>query len=204
MLPTRPASPPPADYTLFDLGSTAETADILARPYLHEFLTAAYQDYDVSLSAFALLQQDFYLSAGQCPCLVAMSTLAFFYPCLNQRLSACWGSWEHLTRAAWLPSRALCFHCPAGVRQRAASEPDITPLPQGVRSQMWPLNHLDPLLQFHPTDHHLERHQHEVGGGEDEGAGRVHKLQLQAHLHAGLPGDAHGGCSGPCGWGTVG
>lgn len=83
MLPTRPASPPPADYTLFDLGSTAETADILARPYLHEFLTAAYQDYDVSLSAFALLQQDFYFSAGQCPCSVAMCTLAFFLSLLE-------------------------------------------------------------------------------------------------------------------------
>lgn len=28
------------DYTLFDLGSAAEKADILARPYLHEFLAS--------------------------------------------------------------------------------------------------------------------------------------------------------------------
>ncbi|GAB4819028.1 hypothetical protein N2152v2_006074 [Parachlorella kessleri] len=35
------------DYTLFDLGSAAEKADLLARPFLHEFLAAAYADYDI-------------------------------------------------------------------------------------------------------------------------------------------------------------
>ncbi|PNW84301.1 hypothetical protein CHLRE_04g228900v5 [Chlamydomonas reinhardtii] len=35
------------DYTIFDLGSTAERPEELARPYLHEFLTSAYLDYDI-------------------------------------------------------------------------------------------------------------------------------------------------------------
>lgn len=35
------------DYTLFDNGSPAEQATELMRPFLHEFLTAAYQDYDI-------------------------------------------------------------------------------------------------------------------------------------------------------------
>jgi ubiquitin-like domain-containing CTD phosphatase 1 len=35
------------DYTLFDHRSTAQTAAELMRPYLHEFLTSAYQDYDI-------------------------------------------------------------------------------------------------------------------------------------------------------------
>lgn len=35
------------DYTLFDHRSTGQTAADLMRPYLHEFLTAAYQDYDI-------------------------------------------------------------------------------------------------------------------------------------------------------------
>ncbi|KAG1687721.1 Ubiquitin-like domain-containing CTD phosphatase 1 [Nymphon striatum] len=35
------------DYTLFDHRSTAECAAELMRPYLHEFLTAAYVDYDI-------------------------------------------------------------------------------------------------------------------------------------------------------------
>ncbi|XP_022918444.1 ubiquitin-like domain-containing CTD phosphatase 1 [Onthophagus taurus] len=35
------------DYTLFDHKSSAETGAELMRPYLHEFLTAAYDDYDI-------------------------------------------------------------------------------------------------------------------------------------------------------------
>ncbi|KAG2486031.1 hypothetical protein HYH03_015239 [Edaphochlamys debaryana] len=35
------------DYTIFDLGSTAERPEELARPFLHEFLTSAYQAYDI-------------------------------------------------------------------------------------------------------------------------------------------------------------
>nr|CAD7397366.1 unnamed protein product [Timema poppensis] len=35
------------DYTLFDHRSTAETGYELMRPFLHEFLTSAYQEYDI-------------------------------------------------------------------------------------------------------------------------------------------------------------
>ncbi|KAJ8317333.1 hypothetical protein KUTeg_005237 [Tegillarca granosa] len=35
------------DYTLFDHRSVAETANELMRPFLHEFLHSAYEDYDI-------------------------------------------------------------------------------------------------------------------------------------------------------------
>jgi hypothetical protein len=35
------------DYTIFDLNSSAERPDELARPYLHQFFAAAYANYDI-------------------------------------------------------------------------------------------------------------------------------------------------------------
>ena len=35
------------DYTIFDLNSSAERAEELARPFLHQFFAAAYADYDI-------------------------------------------------------------------------------------------------------------------------------------------------------------
>lgn len=37
------------DYTIFDLDSSAERPDELARPYLHQFLTAAYNHFDLMI-----------------------------------------------------------------------------------------------------------------------------------------------------------
>ena len=51
------------DYTLFDHRSVAETGNELMRPFLHEFLTSAYEVGSVILS-FKFLSKIFFITIG--------------------------------------------------------------------------------------------------------------------------------------------
>jgi len=51
------------DYTLFDHRSVAETGNELMRPFLHEFLTSAYEVRSVILS-FKFVSNTFFITIG--------------------------------------------------------------------------------------------------------------------------------------------